>query len=182
MDDEKDGFFIEDIIGNLKKSQRKKRNSKDKGKRGERDLCTLLSQRFPGKEGFARVVGSGMLGHRAALSEQAKEFLTGDIVCPEGFRFSIECKYGYAGVDLSTAFEDGHKTLDTFLLQADKDAGRVGKRPLVCWKKERQHFLAFVEDLNNHDDEFEFLMKYKKWKIVSLQKLFKIMPDDFFFG
>src|SRR5687768_2233678 len=97
-----DDYFIDDVLLNLSR-KKEKLNSKDKGKRGERDLCKVLSNRFTDRKGFFRVVGSGAHGHCVTMTEQAKEVLTGDVVCPEGFRFAVECKYGYPDIDLSGA-------------------------------------------------------------------------------
>lgn len=171
--------FVDDIINNIK-SKKKKLNSKDKGKRGERDLCKVLTKRFPDHKGFFRVMGSGSLGGFSHLTEQAKEIFTGDIVCPEGFKFSIECKYGYDDIDLCTALEDGNKTIDKFLSQAEKDAERVKKKPLLCWKKPRQNWLAFFKIEEVCRIEAVYKLIYRDWICLPLTKVVT-MPDTFFF-
>jgi hypothetical protein len=175
MDDE--DFFIDDVLNTLK-TKKKKVNSKDKGQRGERDLCKVLADRFPTHTGFFRVVGSGNRWSHAELTEQAKSVMTGDLVCPEGFAFTIECKYGYADIDLCYAFEGGHKEIDKFLEQADKDADRVSKKPMLCWKKPRQPWLAF---LKNMDVDTDYKMYYRNWVVVSLADILRTQPDEFFF-
>lgn len=168
-----DDFFVEDILDNNVK--KKKINSKDKGRRGESDLCKVLSARFVGMAGFNRVIGSGNAWSFANLTEQAKNVMTGDIVCPEGFKFSIECKYGYAQIDLSSSFH-GNKELDKFLLQSEKDADRIHRKPMLCWKKPRQKWLAFVKE----DLQYKYKMTYREWSIVSLDTLLE-EDDSFFF-
>lgn len=176
MDDE--DFFVEDIL--LNKSKGKRLNSKDKGKRGERDLCKVFSERFPNRKGFSRVIGSGAHGHGFMLTEQAKEVYTGDVVCPDGFRFSVECKYGYDHIDLCTLFEGGNKDIDKFLDQASKDAARVGKLPMLCWKKPRGGWLAFTKDVDSLL-VFNTFMQYKIWTVVSLAEMLERLTDEFFF-
>ena len=172
-----DDFFIDDVLENLGRKEKKKVNSKDKGKRGERDLCAVFSERFSDKNGFFRVVGSGAHGHRL-MAEQAVQVLTADIVCPEGFKFSVECKYGYADIDLCTCFDKGIKNLDDFLDQAEKDAVRVGKLPMLCWRKPRQNWLVFVKAASAPDGTYK--LYYRDWVGMSLTELFK-QPDSFFF-
>ena len=135
-------FFIDDVLENLEKSEKKRMNSKDKGRRGEADLCFTLKERF--KKPFSRVVSSGARISQVGLSEQAKLVLTGDIVVPERFRFSIECKYGYDDIDLSTSFDKGIIKIDNFLTQAKKDANGIGRSPMLCWRKPHQNWLAFL--------------------------------------
>ena len=188
---EDEDFFIEDIL--LNKEKKKKVNSKDKGKRGERELCKVLSDRFKGHTAFFRVFGSGNQGWRP-MTEQAKEIFTGDVVCPEGFRFSIECKYGYDHIDLCLLFEGVGKDIDKFLEQASKDAERVGKIPMLCWKKPRGAWLAFIPRVamntewfslnfrsNSQDRQTYCLLRYKEWIAVSLLDLIATSTDDFFF-
>lgn len=174
-----DDFFIEDVIKNLG-DKKKKINSKDKGRRGESDLCKVLSARFKDKPGFFRTVGSGNRWYHATLTEQAKQVLTGDIVCAEGFAFSIECKYGYADIDLSSAFDNGSKQLDEFLAQAEKDANRVSKKPMLCWKKPRQGWLACLKSQDAPCRDFNYKMYYREWVILSLTEILT-EPDGFFF-
>lgn len=166
-----DDFFIEDILNTTQRG--KKVNSKDKGRRGELELCKILSKRFGGS--FFRVVGSGNRWSQVTLTEHAKEVLTGDVVCPASFAFAVECKYGYADIDLCTAFS-GHKELDKFLEQAEKDADRVGKKPLLCWRKPRQPWLAFLKE----DFVTDYKLYYRDWVGYALTDVLA-KPDEFFF-
>lgn len=175
-----DDLFVDDVLENLHKKEKKKIDSKDKGQRGERDLCAVFSKRFPSQKGFFRVVGSGNRWAQVDLTEQAKRVLTSDVVCPEGFQFSIECKYGYASIDLSTCLEKGHKELDGFLNQAEKDAEKVGKKPMLCWRKPYQPWLTFIKQ-EHAPKAFPYQITYRDWVGVSLQELFTI-PDSYFFS
>jgi hypothetical protein len=174
-----DDFFVDDVLGNLGKAEKKRVNSKDKGRRGEQDLCILLRERF--QKPFSRVVSSGARVSQVQLSEQAKQVLIGDIVAPEGFRFTIECKYGYADLDLSTSFDVGIPKIDAFLKQATTDAARIGRLPMLCWRKPRQNWLAFIPTNVTNTYEYRFKLYYREWTCVSLSELLK-QDDDFFFG
>jgi len=68
-------------------------NSKDKGNRVELELAKILTERF-GQE-FKRVPMSGAWGTRNRefqVREDAMQILSGDIMCPENFKFSVESK------------------------------------------------------------------------------------------
>lgn len=171
-------YFIEDITKNIER--KKKLDSKDKGQRGERELCKILAKRFAGRKGFYRVVGSGSRGKQVQLSEQDEIFFAGDIVAPAGFVFSIECKYGYADIDLGSALEGGSKDLDRFLNQAEKDASRVGKMPMLCWKKPRKNWLVFLKESDISGD-FTYKFIYRDWVIVALTDILLKLEDSFFF-
>lgn len=177
MNDE--DYNVEDLLGDLnKRSDKKKKHSGRKGKRGEGNLVKILTERF--EKPFSRVIGSGAHGHRAS-TEEAKLLLSGDIVCPPKFRFTIESKHGYCEIDLCNVFEKGHRLLDGFMEQAQKDGERINRKPLVCWKKDRQPVLAFLkqEDLPDFRD-FKFHLCYNAWVAVSLTELLK-KDTNFFF-
>jgi hypothetical protein len=176
-----DDYKIDDLIDDLNKkmSKKKPKNSSRKGKRGERDLCKILIERF--KKPFSRVVGSGARTSQVNLSEEAKLVLTGDITSFKGFFFSIEVKHGYSEIDLCNALDGGNKLLDSFMDQATKDAGRINRLPLLCWKKDRMSWISFLrkQDLPNYTC-FNYYLCYKDWVAVSLNELLK-QNDKFFF-
>lgn len=173
-------YHVEDLLLDLnRKKEKKKLNSGRKGKRGEHSICKTLIERFD--KPFSRVIGSGAHGHRAALTEEAKLILTGDIVCPPNFRFTIESKHGYPEIDLCNALDGGHKLLDGFMEQVEKDAKRIHRKPLLCWKKNRLPCIAFIkqEDLPNFRD-FKMHLCYNDWVAVALTELLK-KDNNFFF-
>lgn len=169
MDEEED-YDIDDILNNKHK---KRKDSGDKGKRGERSLIKELEKRFPNIP-FSRTVGSGNRWSQARLTETAKQVFTGDIITPNSFKFCLEIKNGYDIINLERAIKKGNKLLDGFLIQAEKDGERVNKAPLLCWKRSYKPWITFLKD-------FPSDLSYKNWYIVSLSKLFE-QPDTFFFG
>ena len=169
-------YEIEDILAANKK---KRLNSGDKGKRFERQLCKLLSERF--RTSFSRTIGSGnRWGQVANMPQHAQETFTGDIVCPEKFRFVVESKGGYDDIDLERAISMGNAQLDEFLEQADAEGDRTGRKPIVCWRKTRKPWLAFLhtDDLPHLDWKNRLI--YNKWSAVPLDLLL-IIDDRYFF-
>ncbi len=167
-----DDYDVEDVLGDIPK---KRKNSKAKGKRGELALCKMLNKRFPGHT-FSRVVGSG--NRWSHVAQVSKDYI-GDVVCPPNFQFAIECKFGYPEIDLCSAFDGGEKLLDSFLEQAQEDGRRANKEPMLCWKKNRQPWLAFLRDKKIRRKS-DYFMQYREWTVVPLSHLLSFQ-DGFFF-
>lgn len=166
-------FFIEDLF----KVSKKKKDGGRKGKRVERTLSKIFTARF-GKD-FSRSVGSGnRWGQVASMPTHAKETYSGDITCPEGFKWVLESKGGYEEIDLHSIFIKGNSKLNDFLKQVEDESERCNRKPMLLWKKDRKPWLAFVlsKDLVG---EFAFKLNYKKWSAVALEELLKL--DDNFF-
>jgi Holliday junction resolvase len=173
---ENDDLDIHDIIA--QKKERTTIKSGSKGKRKERELVKVLTDRFGA--GFSRSVGSGnRWGQVSHLPKHAQDTFSGDLVCPEDFLWVFECKGGYNEIDLNNAFIGGITDLDAFLKQADEEKGRTGRMPMLCWKKDRRPWLAFVQTENLPKDfNFEYSMKYRGWTAVALEELLKT-PDSY---
>lgn len=169
-----DDFDLED----LSKKRKPKINGKKKGNRTELDLSKILTKRFG--QGFTRSVGSGNRWSQVQnLSEDATQVFSGDLVCPKGFKFVIESKGGYDNIDMTSLFIKGNSELDGFLEQATKDGKRCGRKPMLCWKKTRKPWLAFLLSVDLKDYDFDFKMKYGLWTCVALEHLLKL-EDSFF--
>jgi Holliday junction resolvase len=172
--DDLDDYQIEDISKNKKK---KKVNGKRKGSRTELDLTKLLTNRF--KSSFSRTVGSGSRWSQAALPKHAMEVFSGDLVVPKGFKFAIESKGGYDSIDLGSVFIDGNRELDNFLQQATDDAARAGRKPMLCWKRTRKPWIAFVLTKDMPHNDYKYTIKYREWTGVLLEYLLE-SPDEYF--
>jgi Holliday junction resolvase len=182
---------VDDIIGDLKKRQSRKKgiHSKNKGNRGEREVAKIFNDHFGrilsenldwGR--FYKSDGSGARGHRH-LGAGGQSACIGDLLTPDNFKFVIECKLGYGDViDLNNAFYDGVSKLDEFLQQVEDDAERTsGKRkPMLIWRKDRQKHLVFLKAVDVPDQEFVYSMKYRDWTVISMLDLL-CFSDDFFF-
>jgi len=173
MNFENDDLEIDDLSS---KKASKKRNGCQKGKRFEREIVKILTKRFG--SGFSRSIGSGNRWSQISnLPDHAKQTLTGDICCPQGFLWVFECKGGYSEIDVHSFFV-GSKKFDEFLSQAEEDASRLNKKPLVIWKKDRKEIVAAFRD----DDlfvEFQYKFYYRNWIIVSLNELLKLNDKCF---
>lgn len=169
-------FVTDDILS--KKIKTKKVDGKKKGNRTELDLTKVLNARFG--EGFSRSVGSGnRWGQVNHLPKHAREVFSGDLIVPKGFRFVIESKGGYDAIDMSSVFVRGNSELDSFLDQVTKDSLRCSRKPLLCWKKTRKPWLAFVHTKDLVGKNFKYKLQYGKWSVVALEHLLKL-EDDFF--
>lgn len=167
-------FVTDDEIFNKKN---KKINGKKKGNRIELELAKILNKRFG--TGFSRSVGSGnrwsQVNH---LPKHARDVFSGDLVVPKDFKFVLESKGGYEGIDLNSIFIRGSAELDGFLDQASKDAKRCGRKPMLCWKKKRRPWLVVLltDDLPR---DFKYQLRYGKWSVLALEEVLKL-EDEFF--
>ena len=151
---------------------KKKINSKGKGNRAELELAKILSARFG--VSFARVgVSSGARPKQVKLDSMATETLTGDLIVPEGFRFSVECKAVNKDVDLLAE----SALLDKFLKQAAVDADSIGKMPLLCWKRNRKGWIVALPTwaYRQFGERPQHYVKYAGWVIAKLDIL---LPED----
>ena len=167
--------------------EKKKINSKRKGNAAELELAKILTQRF--NLPFARVgVSSGARPKQVKLDGKATETFTGDLIVPDNFRFSVECKAVNVDVDLLAP----SALLDKFLDQAAFDAAGIGKLPLLCWKRNRKGWIAAVpinEIERSGTDGSRIPIPYysryignnASWLICRLEALLMIDIDEFWF-
>lgn len=178
-------------IENIFNKKPKRIKSGKKGKRVELEVVKYLNDRFsvllnknPNWGKFSRTVGSGnRWGQNVHLSKAAMDNFSGDLICPDNFKFIIESKGGYNEIDLCSAFDGGQSELDSFLKQVTSDSDRTGRKPMLLWKKNRKPRLAFLKqiDLDCSIYKFEYNMKYRDWIVVNLKDLITL-EDNFFFN
>jgi len=178
-------------IDNIFEKKPKKIKSGKKGKRVELEIVKSLNDRFndilsknPQFGKFSRTIGSGnRWGQNVYLSQSAINNFSGDIVCPDNFRFVLESKGGYNDIDLCSAFENGQSELDFFLKQVLDDSSRSGRKPLLFWKKDRKPRLSFIRSCDIPKKKYEnlfYFMKYREWIVLNYSDLIKL-EDNFFF-
>ena len=165
---------------NIEKFKNKAKRIKggQKGKRVERELVAILNKKFG--EGFSRSVGSGnRWGQVKNLPKHAQDTLTGDLCCPEGFKFVCESKGGYSKIDLNSALEHGSADLDSFLDQVEQDAKRCDRIPLLFWRRDRKPWLVFCPTKHMEGD-YKYKFIYGEYTCVPLREFLKL-PESFFF-
>jgi hypothetical protein len=123
-------------------------NSKQKGNRNELYIANLLSERF-GKT-FKRVPASGAHGTNLAdteLRQDAKEILSGDIICPAEFRFSIEVK-SRANFNFWELLNKEDTEVDDWIKQAKLEAEISKKDFLLIVRVNNRKPFVIVNDLS----------------------------------
>ena len=173
---------IENLID--KKQPKKKIDGKAKGNRTELNLCKLLTAHF--KEEFSKAPGSGSRWSQVNyLPEHAKKTLTGDVCVPENFRWVIESKGGYEkDIDLNGVCDGEISRLESFIEQSLRDAGYCGRKPLICWKRNRKQWLGMIRkaDLSPFkEDIFNYRVHYREWLILPLQEFLNKTNRNFWF-
>lgn len=134
-----DNYDIKKLVG-----KKKRVNSRNKGATFERQVASLLNDRFSTKE-FSRTPGSGAF----ATTHSLPDYLTiyGDLITPKNFSFCIECKKGYNNLKLNHIL-DYSSELWKFLDQCDRDAQKISDPnvyPMVIFKQDRQKTLVFTK-------------------------------------
>jgi len=160
----KDNFDLSNLKG-----PKKRINSKSKGSAFERKVCNLLNSTFETKE-FCRTPGSGAFASTHKLPEHLK--IHGDLITPEKFKFTIECKKGYNKENLSSLFSSNSK-LTSFITQSRKDSLKTNKPFMIIWQQDRCEILCILEKYLLCDYiEFKSLI-YKDYIIVRLKDLLR---------
>lgn len=115
------------------------------GKGFEYEVRDMLRE-ATGIDSFDRVPASGsMFGGKNAsravnARDDAVDILTADIICPEGWRWVIECK-NHEDVPIHQLFFGNEcKTVDDFLSQICDDAQTSGKEPLLVFKVRKKPY------------------------------------------
>ena len=150
-------------------------NSKKKGNRVELEMAKLLSKRFAGT--FKRVPMSGAFGTINAnneLREDVMEILSGDLICPDGFRFSVEVKSRLDFNFWDMLADETENEIDNWIKQAEGDAKLSKKEPLIIFKaNNRKPFVLFPKRLKKAK------LSYGDYTILRLD-YFLAIRDQFF--
>lgn len=159
----------------------KRLNSNAKGNKREWEVCSDLSKRF-NKE-FLRTLSSGASAtRRHDCNNKDVEFIknnTGDIICPDGFKFVIESKH-YKDFDFFTLFNDKNLLTDWWR-QSYKDSKRVGKHSLVFFKFNYKKKMAMLSiDFKSDVAKFKNVIINNEFIVITQDDLFSL-PNGFFF-
>jgi hypothetical protein len=158
-------------------------NSKNKGNTFERKIATTLSQRFKEHTGveqaFRRNIDSGsFFGGKNAnrtISHDLEKATFGDIVCPNDFSFTIECKHYKLPPSFSSILKQENATLNSWIEQGLSDAKHAQRHMMIIAKFNLVPEIAILEGLRE-----DRLMSYKNYSIYSLETILSY-PDNFFF-
>ena len=160
----------------------KRINSKRKGNRAELELAKILTEHFGVP--FARVgVASGARVKNTTLPENAIGVMTGDLIPPPGFRFSIESKSEKVDIDLLAT----SVLFDKWLTQATNDASSISKIPMLCWKRYRKGWIVAIPsktfkngNLPPHYTSYGFGVWQWDWIVCRLDALLEANEDQHF--
>ncbi len=160
-------------------------NSKNKGNTFERKIANMLSEAFKEHTGmdqaFRRNVDSGSFfgGSNQARTKthNLEKASFGDIVCPDAFKFSIECKHYKTPPSFASILKQDCGVLDKWIAQGKIDAESSERKMLLIAKFNNVPEMAIVTD----DHDLPHVMKYKGHLIVPLTDFMK-QEISFFFG
>ena len=156
--------------------------SKTKGNTFERDVSKILNDVF-NTNTFTRTFGSGAIvgksnwNKRTGLDDALKTALASDIIAPEWFPFSIECKHYADTPNYSTIIKNDDKDLNCWLGKSMYDAINTSTIPTVFFKTDRKgihvaipHF--FIGDVSC----FNHYLFYNGFIIIGIDQYKEIIP------
>lgn len=161
-------------------------NSKNKGNSFERKISKKLSERFKDITGiensFRRNADSGSYfggsNQKRTESYDTSKATFGDIICPESFKFSPECKHYKTPPSFNSIVKQDVKSWDDWISQASQDSRNSSKEFLLIVKYNGVNEIVFSD---KNIDDLDILFKYKSWWIYSLDA-FLSKEDNFFFN
>jgi hypothetical protein len=164
-----------------------KTNGKKKGNGYERSVSNKFSERFASYTGieksFRRSVDSGSFfggsNQKRTTQYDISKATFGDIITPDKFRFSIECKNYKTPPTFKSVLNKKVSQWDDWLDQAVQDAKNSNKEVLLIVKYNNVDEFVFVKDYpraRNHN----VVMEYNGFNVVKLSD-FLIMEDDWYF-
>lgn len=148
-------------------------NSKNKGNTFERKIANLLSDRFLAQTGipksFRRNADSGSFfggGNKTRTeTHDLSKASFGDIIAPEEFAFSIECKHYATAPSFASMVKQEVATFDKWIGQAEQDGESSGKLPCIIVKYNNVPEIVLVQDVFG---TLEPIARYKTYFIVTL--------------
>ena len=165
-------------ISKIKSKKKTKRiNSRKKGNAFELKIAALLNHRF-GTEEFCRSPGSGAFATTHNLPKHLKIY--GDLLTPENFKFTIECKKGYNKENLCSFFKPNSE-IKKFIKQAEKDAEFAGKLPMILIKQDRSITIVITKQVEYIQYSSNTLF-YRDYLIAPLDEFLSDMDYAYFFS
>ena len=149
--------------------------SKSKGNKLEREMRDFFNNMYESTE-FARTPGSGAImglsnsAVNAGLEQATKQTLSSDLICPNWFKFSVECKnYAKDAVNYSTIIKGNDKTLDGWLGEACYDAINLKLAPMLIFRTVRQGTHVVLPYIFKNSLDVEYYLTYKDFIVVDAE-------------
>jgi hypothetical protein len=160
-------------------------NGKSKGSTFERKMANLLSARFAPimgiKTSFRRNPDSGSFfggsNKRRTETHDLGHANFGDLICPDSFKYSVECKHYKSGPTFSAIVKGKIAQWDTWMAQAHQDAISSNKNVLLIIKYNGVDELVFLDCLL---PTLKTILTYNSMFGYRLED-FLALPDDIFF-
>ena len=163
---------------------KKKINSKSKGSAYERKIANLLSNRFKDllgiEKGFRKSVDSGAFfggsNHSRTETYDTSMATFGDIICPQNFSYSIECKHYKSSPSFQSIINQNVKEWDTWLAQAEQDSVKSSKKMLLIIKYNNVDDFIFLKEKL----DIPCVLVYKYNYCYKLSDWLKLSDNTFF--
>jgi hypothetical protein len=161
-------------------------NSKQKGNSFERKIANLLSERFKEKTGieqsFRRNIDSGSFfggkNQQRVQTHNLEKASFGDLVCPNNFVYSVECKHYKSPPSFNTVIKQDIKDWDDWIGQAKQDCVNSGKKLCIIVKYNNVEEIVI---LNECLVDIQQYMIYKDCWVITL-KDFLSLKDQMYFN
>lgn len=165
----KDDFDVSKLI------KKKRKNSKKKGNKFERDLATILNEKFDTKD-FCRTPGSGAFATTHTLPEHLRVY--GDLITPLNFKYTIESKVGYNKESIISLFNE-NSILSQMILQARKDSEKSKKFFLLIIKQDYQKTIVVSND-NGLESHLNKVLKFNDLILFEFDEMITLDRELFF--
>lgn len=157
---------------------------KAKGNAFERKISNLLSERFKAVTGlekaFRRNADSGSFfggsNVRRTQTHDTDKANFGDIIVPQNFKFSLECKHYKSPPSFAMMMKQDCKEWDKWIDQSTQDAKSSNKKMAVIVKYNGIEEIVILEDAMG----LKSAIQYKNYFVVTLTQ-FLTLPDSIFF-
>jgi len=159
----------------------KRKNSKAKGSAFERKVAKILNEHFETTD-FQRSPGSGAYATTHNLPDHLK--IHGDLITPQNFIYSIECKKGYNNLDIYSLLDPKSKIYE-FIKQAEKDANQAKKEAIVLMAQDRRDIIALIKQDSHISNQLNLNKKriihiLNNYILVSFKDVLSIDSSLFF--
>lgn len=154
--------------------------AKKKGNSFERECVHILTEHFG--QGFSRVPQSGAafggtnFRRAEGFSNNAMTVLVGDIITPELFPFSIECK-SYKSLQFFQLLKGSCTQLDGWISQSEQDCLLSKKQPIIFFKLNNIGIFCCIKNDLIKNVSIENYVKYKNYTIITMDVFLDIYKD-----